>query len=127
MAKDVEYYLSIGCDMAMAQYYAKGRKRIVSVVPNEDFTLTLDFDSGEKRILDCKPLLDEGTVFAPFRSYDNFKRVYLDDTHCVAWDIDPNVDSNIEWSNKVDLCPDSCYVDSVPVSKGAVDALGHKD
>ena len=31
-------------------------------------------------------------------------------------DIDPNVDSDVVWNNKVDLCPDSCYVDSVPIS-----------
>ena len=23
------------------------------------------------------------------------------------------IDSNVVWNNKVDLCPDSCYVDSV--------------
>ncbi|MCH5279454.1 MAG: DUF2442 domain-containing protein [Christensenellaceae bacterium] len=122
MMKDVNYYLSKGCDMAMAQYYAEGRKRIIAVMPNEDYTLTLDFDNGERRLYDCKPLLEEGTIFAPFMLYDNFKRVYLDDSHSVAWDIDPNVDSNVVWSNKVDLCPDSCYVDSKPVSRGAVDA-----
>ena len=27
---------------------------------------------------------------------------------------DPNVDSEVVWNNKVDLCPDCCYVDSVP-------------
>ena len=30
----------------------------------------------------------------------------------------PNVDSNEVWENKVDLCPDSCYMDSVPVMGG---------
>lgn len=49
-----------------------------------------------------------------FREWDNFRRVYLDEAHSVCWDIDPNVDSNEVWNNKVDLCPDSCYVDSVP-------------
>lgn len=34
-----------------------------------------------------------------------------------AWDIDPDVDSDVVWSNKVDLCPDSCYVDSVPLDE----------
>lgn len=46
---------------------------------------------------------------------ESFRRVYVDDTHCVAWDIDPDVDSEQVWSNKVDLCPDSCYLDSVPI------------
>lgn len=115
MPNSVEYYLSKGCDRAAAEYYASGTKKIVSVSPNEDFTLTLCFDNGEKRLLDCKPFLD-GKVFQPFKDYENFKRVYLDDTKCVSWDIDPNVDSRVVWNNKVDLCPDSCYIDSIPIN-----------
>ncbi len=115
MKKDVNYYLANGFDRPMAEYFASGRKRITAVSPNSDFTLTLDFDNGERRILDCKSFLKAGTVFEPFIRFENFKRVYLDDTHCVAWDIDPSVDSNVVWDNKVDLCPDCCYVDSVPV------------
>lgn len=52
---------------------------------------------------------------------ENFRQVYLDGQHCVAWDIDPSVDSEKVWSNKVDLCPDSCYIDSVPLG-GVADA-----
>ncbi len=121
MAKDIAYYLSKGFDRPMAEYFAAGRRRITSVVPNEDLSLTLTFDSGEVRILDCKPFLREGTVFAPFALFENFRRVYLDKDCCVAWDIDPDVDSETIWSNKVDLSPDSCYVDSVPVG-GVSDA-----
>lgn len=115
MPNTVEYYIAKGFDRAMAEYYASGRKKIVSVKPNEDFTLFLTFDNGERRILDVKPVLDKGGVFTPFRDYNNFKRVYLDDAGCVSWDIDPEVDSNVVWNNKVDLCSDGCYVDSVPV------------
>lgn len=43
-------------------------------------------------------------------------RVYLDDTHSVCWDIDPTIDSKEIWENLVDLCPDSCYMESVPVA-----------
>lgn len=116
--KDIAFYLSKGFEPAMAAYFANGRRKIVSVSPNLDFTLTLGFDNGESRLLDCKPFLLPGTVFAPFREFENFKRVYLDCDHCVCWDIDPNVDSDVVWSNKVDICPDSCYVDSVPLKGG---------
>ena len=122
MAKDVAYYLSKGFYLPMAEYFASGRKRIVAVAPNDDFTLTLDFDNGETRILDCNPFLEEGTVFAPFLQLENFRRVYLDSDHCVAWDIDPTINSEVIWSNKVDLSPDSCYVDSIP-SGGVRDAV----
>ncbi len=116
MANSVEYYRSKGIDEKTAKYFASGRKKIVGVVPNDDFTLTLSFDNGEKRLYDVRPLLEKGTVFEPFIKLENFRRVYVDDMHCVAWDIDPNVDSNKVWSNKVDLCSDSCYIDSVPCS-----------
>lgn len=116
MGKSVDYYLSKGCDLKMAEYFAAGRRQITKVVPKENFTLTLSFDNGETRLYDARPLLQAGTVFAPFRKWENFRRVYLDENHCVSWDIDPDVDSNKVWNNKVDLCPDSCYVDSVPTS-----------
>lgn len=115
MPKTVEYYLARGFDRAAAEYYAAGRRTIVAVRPNADFTLTLCFDNGERRQLDVKPMLEEGTVFAPLRNPANFCRVYLDAQHCVAWDIDPAVDSAKVWNNKIDLCPDSCYMDSVPL------------
>ena len=123
MGKSVEYYLSKGYDRKMAEYFASGRKRITKVVPRNDFTLLLSFDNGETRLYDASPLLQAGTVFAPFREWDNFRRVYLDEDHSVCWDIDPNIDSNEVWNNKVDLCPDSCYVETVVLlSKGEVDS-----
>lgn len=117
MEKDVESYLSKGCNLKVAEYYAAGRKRIVNVVPNDDFTLTLTFDNGEKRLYNVAPFLRPQTVFEPFIELKNFRRVYLDEFHCVCWDIDPNIDSNVVWSNKVDLCPDCCYIDSTPINE----------
>lgn len=115
MTKSVDYYLSKGFDRPMAEYYASGKKKVISVIPNDDFTLTLEFDNGEKRLFDCKEFLAENTVFAPFMVLDNFKRVYIDDDNCVSWDINPSIDSNKVWSNKVDIGSDSCYVDSIPI------------
>ena len=115
MKQDINYYLSKGFDLPMAEYYASGRKRIVSVSPDDDFTLILTFDNGEQRKLDCKPMQQNEPAFAPFRKRENFNRVYLDENHCVSWDIDPNVDSCEVWSNKIDLDPDVCYVDSTTI------------
>lgn len=115
MTNTVDYYLSKGFDRKSAEYFANGRKKIIGVVANDDFTLTISFDNGEKRLYDVHPLLKKGTVFEPFIELENFRRVYVDDTHCIAWDIDPNVDSDTVWSNKVDLSPDTCYIDSIPV------------
>lgn len=114
MAQSVAYYLSKGFDQRTAEYFASGRRRITSVAANDDFTLTIGFDNGEIRRYDMRPLLQKGTVFEPFADIAAFRRVYLDDQHSIAWDIDPNVNSDEVWSNKVDLCPDACYLDSVP-------------
>lgn len=115
MPNSVEYYLSKGMDRRMAEYFADGRHRLTKAVPNRDYTLTLQFDNGEQRLYDMRPLLQPGTVFAFLIDWENFQRVYVDESPTVAWDIDPNVDSSIVWNNKVDLSPDSCYVDSVPI------------
>lgn len=120
MANTVEYYLSKGFDQKTAEYFAGGRKKITGVIPNNDFTLTISFDNGEKRLYNMLPHLKKGTVFEPFMDLKNFCRVYVDDAHCIAWDIDPNIDSSKVWNNKVDLSADSCYLDSVPVG-GAFD------
>lgn len=114
MSKTVDYYLSKGFDRKAAEYFADGRKKIINVIANDNFTLTLSFDNGEKRLFDVTPLLKKGTVFEFLSDIENFRRVYLDDQNCVAWDIDPEIDSNEVWNNKVDLCPDSCYIDSIP-------------
>lgn len=95
-------------------YYESGRKKILSVIPHEDFTLSISFDNGETRIYNMDSTLS-GNVFKTFRDYNRFKDVYVDENGCIAWDIDPNVDSSIHWNNHIDLCPDSCYIYSIPV------------
>lgn len=80
MPETIEYYLSKGFDRAAAEYFAAGRRKILSVKANDDYTLTLTFDNGEIRRYDVAPLLEPGTVFAPFRKMENFRRVYLDES-----------------------------------------------
>ena len=115
MKKSTSYYLRRGFDAATAQYFANGRRKVVSAAANSDFTLTLRFDNGETRLFDAKPLLKPGTVFEAFAKYENFSRVYVDDTNAVAWDIDPHIDSSVVWNNKIDISPDACYMESRPV------------
>ena len=108
----VEDYLARGFDRRTAEYFASGRRRILSVSPCQDFTLILTFDNGETRRFDMKPVIEEGTVFAFLSDLNCFMRVYLDDCGCVSWDIDPETDSSIVWNNKVDISSDTCYLDS---------------
>lgn len=117
MEHTVDDHIAKGFDRRIAEYYSSGRKRITGVVPNDDFTLSITFDNEENRVLDMIPIMQPGTVFAPLAELRNFRRVYLDENHVICWDIDPGVDSNIVWSNRVDLCPDQCYLDSIPVAE----------
>lgn len=109
------FFISKGFDQKTAEFFVTGRKRIIKATPNPDFTLTLSFDNGETRLYDTKPLLKAGTVFEPFLEWSNFRKVYLDDCGCVSWDIDSTLNSSEVWSNKVDLCSDTCYIDSAPI------------
>ena len=102
MGKSIEYYLSKGFNIKMAEYFSKGRRTIVSVVANDDYS--------EKRLYDVAPLIKQGTIFEILADLCNFSRVYIDDSHCVSWDIDPNVDSNTVWNNKITIDSDVCYV-----------------
>lgn len=119
MTRTIDYYLSKGFDQKTAEYFAGGRKKIVGIVANNDFTLTIRFDNGEQRLYDVVPLLKENTVFEFLNDIENFRRAYVDDQHCIAWDINPDIDSNKVWNNKVDICSDECYMNSVPVGGNA--------
>jgi hypothetical protein len=51
-------------------------------------------------------------AFAPLRDAARFNSVYIDSSGSIAWDVDPAVDSQTIWSNRIDLCPDSCYLEN---------------
>ena len=99
-------------DTNVAAYFKSGRRKLTGVHANDDYTLLLEYDNGETRLYDVKPL--DG-VFAALKPMEVFQRVYIDDCGCIAWDKNPEVDSDVVWSNKIDLCPDSCYLDSKAV------------
>ncbi|MDR1736869.1 MAG: DUF2442 domain-containing protein [Oscillospiraceae bacterium] len=97
----------------VSEYFSRGRRRVVSVTANDDFSLSLVFDNRETRSYDMKENL-KGDVFKPLLAEAAFKRVFVDENGGVAWDVDPNADSGAVWNNRVDICPDSCYLQSVP-------------
>lgn len=68
---------------------------IKSVVPTQDYTLSIAFDNGEHGTLDMKPYLNFG-VFRRLKDVSAFKRVR------VAFD-------TIEWDSGIDLDPEFIY------------------
>ena len=101
--------------MDASKYFANGRRKLVGVEPLEGHRLLLCFDWGERRILDVQPLLDAGGVFADIRSDERFGSVFLNEEGAVSWNRDPTLDSSIHRNNRISLCPDACYLDSVPL------------
>ena len=76
--------------------------RVVEVKPNPDYTLTLKFTNGEVRRFDVRPYLEKG-VFQELKDLQLFNSVK------------PSLGS-IQWLNGQDLCPDTLYLDSQPIS-----------
>lgn len=68
---------------------------VKKVIPSEDYLLSIDFDNGEKRILDMKPYLGFG-VFQKLKERRAFNRVH------VSFD-------TIEWESGIDLDPEFVY------------------
>lgn len=84
--------------------------RIISVIPNDDYTLLIKFDNGEVRIYEMKDSLFG--VFETLKNIKKFKEVFIDEHGNIAWDRDNNIDSNIHWNNRIDICKDAIYLES---------------
>ncbi len=76
--------------------------RVKAVRAQPDYTLRLTFTNGEVRIFDVKPYLSKG-IFRPLQNLEIFNSVR------------PFLGS-VQWSNEADLCPDTLYEKSVPVT-----------
>jgi len=63
---------------------------VVSVRPNEDYSITVSFEDGVEGVLDMKPYLDFG-VFKKIKDYEHFRRVQVEyDT--VEWECGADLD-----------------------------------
>ena len=115
MPNTVEYYLSKGFDAKAAAYFAKGRRKPVSVIPQESLQLLITFDNAEKRLFNMEPFVKDGTVYSILKNKSVFDRCYIDSNNSICWDKDPDIDSEKVWSNKIDLSADTCYLESEQV------------
>ena len=71
--------------------------RVKNVRPEHNFTLIITFNNGEEKTFDVKPYLEIGT-FKGLKDISMFNSVK------------PFLGS-IQWSNGLDLCPDTLYMD----------------
>jgi len=72
--------------------------RVTNVKPTQNFMLQITFTNGEVKIFDVKPYLGIG-IFRDLQDISVFNSVK------------PLLGS-IQWSNGVDFCPDTLYLES---------------
>lgn len=75
------------------------RPTVIKVLPDNNYSLLLEFDNGEKKYFDVKPYI-KGTWFNELSNVTYFNRVHTNGF-------------NIEWPNGQDICPDDLYYKSV--------------
>lgn len=92
------------------EYFKNGPKRITKIIPNDNYTLTVSFDNDEVRDYDMSDSLFG--IFEVLKDKKKFKEVFIDEYGNIAWDIDKNIDSTINWNNRIDICKDSVYINS---------------
>jgi hypothetical protein len=74
--------------------------RVKNVIPIIDYKLLLEFDNGEQRRFDAKPLLSM-KAFQPLLNNKIFSSVRVEH-------------GTIIWLDDIDYCPDTLYNESIP-------------
>ncbi|MBU4273423.1 MAG: DUF2442 domain-containing protein [Planctomycetes bacterium] len=81
--------------------------KITRVDVLDDYLLSLSFDDGMRGTVDLHDLAGSG-VFALWNDYEAFRNVKIGDS------------GELVWSDQVDLCPDSLYLQVTGKSAGDV-------
>ena len=105
--------IEIPCNVQ--EYLRNGSRKIIEVVPEANYSLTVIFDNDETRIYNIADNLYG--VFEILQDENKFKEVFVDESGNIAWDIDRNIDSNVHWTNRIDICKDAVYIESTPLKK----------
>ena len=72
-----------------------------NVKANDDYTLLLTFITGEKKIFDFKPLLED-YYFGPLKNIDFFKKAHISGRSVI-------------WNDEIDIAPEYLYENSIPI------------
>jgi hypothetical protein len=76
---------------------------IVSVKPRKDFYLELEFENGECRLFDMRPLLS-------LKPWDRIANEHLFERARVDY-------GTVVWPGEIDIAPETLYDDSTPIEK----------
>lgn len=76
---------------------------VVCVVPRPDFQMDIEFENGEKRRFDMRPLLS-------MKPWDRISSLALFQRASVDY-------GTVVWPGDIDIAPETLYDDSVPVDE----------
>ncbi len=71
---------------------------LISVTPQDDYTLILVFENGPQRVFDARPYLDKG-IFTELNNLDYFRQVKI-------------AFGTVQWPHEQDFAPDTLYLES---------------
>jgi hypothetical protein len=74
---------------------------VVKVAPGSGQTLYLEFENGERRVIDLSPFL-ERPPFQPLKALPLFRRAFVDY-------------GTVVWPGEIDIAPETLYDRSQPV------------
>ena len=97
MKKDLQYYLDKNYPPEVAEYFALGSKKIIDVISNDDYTITITYNNGIKKLYDIKPLMKDIKYFKRLENIEEFRKV-------------KHSKGRIFWDDMTDLCGDACYI-----------------
>ncbi|BED93152.1 MAG: DUF2442 domain-containing protein [Candidatus Paraimprobicoccus trichonymphae] len=78
--------------------HVPGMVKVINVVPANNYELMLTFSTGEKKIYDMKPQLDDW-YYEPLKNIGFFKTAHIG---C----------GTVVWNENLDLCPEDLYDNS---------------
>ncbi len=79
------------------------RPTAISVIALDDFLILIEFDSGERKIMDVKPYI-KGEWYGKLAESSYFRTVRTNGY-------------TVEWKDGQNLCPDELYYCSMPVTE----------
>lgn len=79
---------------------------VVAVVPHEDYTLTVTFRDGDKKLYDMRPLIDGERAFKPYAPLIDINLF-----------MKAHVCGSVAWSDKIDIAPEELYENGIDITE----------
>lgn len=77
---------------------------VVAVEPHEDYTLTVTFRDGDKKLYDMRPLIDGEKAFKPYAPLID-----------INFFMQAHVCGSVAWNDEIDIAPEELYENGIDI------------